>query len=143
MGESASGTSVRFIRGAVPPRTHPSPRLRSVQIASARRRRGAALGLRNGGNGVANGAGYTTVHQDQLDVRRGPPGTNFAPLANHAGAFGIEGPAGNEELHGGCVIAGVRGDAAVELVRLLDPIHVELDAEAGAVGNGNEASGDA
>src|SRR5678816_177339 len=43
----------------------------------------------------------------------------------------IEGPAGNQELHRAGVVARAQAVTQVELMRLLDLRHVELDAEAG------------
>src|ERR1035441_10158460 len=52
---------------------------------------------------------------------------------------GIELPVGNEALHGDGVIARAKGLTIVEVVRALDSIEVEFNAEAGSLGHCNHA----
>src|SRR6478736_8411217 len=54
---------------------------------------------------------------------------NWFRLADHARPLRIELPAWNEELHGLSVVARAQPLTEVELVGLVDFVHVELDAQ--------------
>ena len=54
----------------------------------------------------------------------------------------MERPSWAKELHGGDVVALLRGAVLIEFVRLSDLIHVEFDAEAGRFGHGDATAAD-
>src|SRR3712207_4299965 len=65
------------------------------------------------------------------------------PSTHQGGALAVEGPARDQVLHRRRVIARAERLGLVECVRLLDLRHVQLHAEAGPVGDGHLAAGDA
>lgn len=62
--------------------------------------------------------------------------------AHQAGALVVERPAGNEELHGGRVVARAEAVVDVEGVGRLDRRHVDFDAQARALGQRDLAADD-
>ena len=62
-----------------------------------------------------------------------------AELANEARPFWVEAPSGNEVVHGGGVIARTLAELAIQFVGMGDAIHIQVNAQAGAIGNNDGA----